>query len=228
MMALSDRLDNYVKEVEELEEQQKINFKARQNLVKSLENIVDQSKLCQDELDLCSESIEILRMVSDTSVSESYEFITKAVNSALARCFKNVRQIYLKEYTKGGQYPQLELVLKVQGGKERSLKLNSGHGLTQVISILCVLSLIVITKSRRLLVLDEALSGLSGRTRKLIGDILWNFTQIGFQFIINEHGLAFKGSHVIHMVNENDVGRIENEYIETKGQYLSSDIQYEH
>ena len=101
------------------------------------------------------------------------------------------------------------------------MKFNSGHGLTQVISLLCILTIIVITKSRRLLVLDEVLSGLSDSAREIIADILWTFTDIGFQFIICEHGFIPKGAKVYEMKNVNDLGSVANTYIEEQGVYLT-------
>ena len=108
-------------------------------------------------------------------------------------------KIRLKEYTRAGQYPQLELELIVENGKVRSLKNDSGHGLMQIISLLCVLSVIVLTGSRRVFVIDEVLSGLSENSRKIVAEILWTFTEIGFQFIVSEHGFIPKGSKVYHL-----------------------------
>jgi hypothetical protein len=139
----------------------------------------------------------------------------------LERIFsESERRIYLKEYTRGGMYPQLEIELHVENGKIRSLKDDSGHGIMQVISLLCILSLIVITGNRRILVIDETLSGLSAKSRSIIDDILWTFTEIGFQFIISEHGYIPRNAKVYKLKSVGGISSVVDEYIESDGVYL--------
>ena len=74
--------------------------------------------------------------------------------------------------------------------------------------------------------MDEILSGLSIHNRMIVTDILWAFTDIGFQFIVNEHGYIPKGSKVYHLEMVGDVSRVKESYIEEKGVYLNnSDAQ---
>lgn len=221
-MADLSRVEQFIGTVNELEVQQMANIKTKEKLLADAEELVRKAELKQEELDVVTNAISILRIVSDNSVKESYEYITESVNAALSRIFtESTRRIRLQESTLKGQYPQLEVILEVGDGIERSLKFNSGHGLTQVISLLCILTIIVITKSRRLLVLDEVLSGLSDSAREIIADILWTFTDIGFQFIICEHGFIPKGAKVYEMKNVNDLGSVANTYIEEQGVYLT-------
>lgn len=221
-MADLNRVKQFISAVNELEVQQMANIKTKEKLLADAEELVKKAELKQEELDIVTNAISILRIVSDNSVKESYEYITESVNVALSRIFtESTRRIRLQESTLKGQYPQLEVILEVGDGIERSLKFNSGHGLTQVISLLCILTIIVITKSRRLLVLDEVLSGLSDSAREIIADILWTFTDIGFQFIICEHGFIPKGAKVYEMKNVNDLGSVANTYIEEQGVYLT-------
>lgn len=221
-MADLSRVEQFISTVNELEVQQMANVRTKEKLLADAEELVRKAELKQEELDVVTNAISILRIVSDNSVKESYEYITESVNAALSRIFtESTRRIRLQESTLKGQYPQLEVILEVGDGIERSLKFNSGHGLTQVISLLCILTIIVITKSRRLLVLDEVLSGLSDSAREIIADILWTFTDIGFQFIICEHGFIPKGAKVYEMKNVNDLGSVANTYIEEQGVYLT-------
>ena len=192
-----ERLNRFIENVNNLEIEQRSNIKSKERLLKEVEDIVKQAELKQNDLDIVTNAVSILRIVSDNSVKESYDYITESVNSALERIFEGTtRLIRLQESTLRGQYPQLEIILEVGNGVERSLKFNSGHGLTQVISLLCIISIIVITKSRRILVLDEILSGLSDSTREIISDVLWTFTKIGFQFLVCDHGFIPKGAYV--------------------------------
>jgi ABC-type uncharacterized transport system ATPase subunit len=103
------------------------------------------------------------------------------------------------------------------------LKSDSGHGLAQIVSLLSILSLIVITGSRRILVMDEVISGLSVRNRQIVSDILWTFTEIGFQFIVNDHGFVPANSKVYHLEMVGDVSSVKQSYIAKKGVYLQSD-----
>ena len=176
-------------------------------------------------MDIATHAIEILRQVSDEAVSKAYKFLEENLNAALARMFVNTtRHITLREYTRNNQYPQLEIELTVAGGKKRSLKADSGHGLAQIVSLLSILSLIVITNSRRIMVMDEIISGLSVHNREIVTDILWTFTEIGFQFIVNEHGYVPKGSKVYHLEMVGDVSGVKETYIEQEGVYLNGVI----
>lgn len=223
---LESRINNFIQEVNQLQIKQQSDIERKAQLEESIKRIVDENALTIEELDLYQKAIVILREVSDDTVRQSYEFITENINNALERIFdKTIRKIRLHEYTRAGQYPQLEIILTVEGGKTRSLKSGSGHGLMQIVSLLCILCIIVITKSRRLLVIDEVLSGLSAKARRIVAEILWTFTEIGFQFIISEHGFIPKGSKVYRLQMDGGVSHIEDEYIEQNGVYLNGEIK---
>lgn len=220
-MTILERMAAFDAEVTAMQVEQEAHKQNQKALAKRIDEVTQNIKMTEEECTIYKDAIEVLRQVSDQSVHESYAFISKSVNAALNRIFPQERRIELREYTKGN-HPQLEIILQVEGGKERSLKLNTGRGLTQIVSFLSILSIIVITKSRKILVIDEILSGLSARSRRIIADIMWNFTTIGFQFIINEHGFIPKGAKVYHLANETGVGYIKNEYIEKHGMYLGT------
>lgn len=218
---LSERAFSVVENINQLEINQKAAIKSKDNLEKQLADIIKRKDLSIENLDIAANAVTILRMISDDAVQQSYNFIQDSLNTALERMFeKTTRKIRLKESTFKGQYPQLEIELTVENGLKRSIKSESGHGLMQIVSLLCVLSLIVITGSRRFLVIDEVISGLSGKSRKVVDSILWSFTEIGFQFVVNEHGFVPKGSKVIVLEMESGVSSIVSEYISKDGVYL--------
>lgn len=226
--ALKREVNNFLGVVNEAKTVNAIAETRKEELVSTIRIIHDKIKENSEEVDLAANAIRLLTFISERSVSASYEFIENAVNSTLRRIFdKKVRQIKIREYLRNNQYPQLEVVLLVEGGVERSLKLGSGHGLGQVVSLLCLLSLIVITKSRKILVMDEILSGCSGRTKGIISEILWAFTEIGFQFIINEHGFIPKGAKVYKIADINGVGQVVQEFIASEGKFLSDKTEVE-
>ena len=213
-----------INEIERLEDENKAAKKSIEHLESTINTLVEENKLDKKSLEIATSAIDILRNVSDEAVSKAYKFMEENLNPALARMFPNTkRRIHIKEYTRGNQYPQLEFELHVGNGVTRSLKSDSGHGLAQIVSLLSILYLIVITGSRRILVMDEVMSGLSVRNRLIVTDILWSFTEIGFQFIINEHGYIPKGSKVYHFEMVGDVSHIKNEYIADTGVYLQGD-----
>lgn len=219
-MHIKDRVAEFINQVDELEVRQLANIKTKEKLEKSVQRLIEESKVTAEELEIVTNAVNILHQISDEAIQKSYEFIAENINAALERIFTNTtRRIRLKEYTRG-QYPQLEVELIVEGGKTRSLRADSGHGIMQIISLLCILCIIVITKSRRTLWIDEILSGLSANSRMIIDEILWSFAEIGFQFVISEHGFVPKGAKVYKLKMENGISRIEDEYIEQDGVYL--------
>jgi len=218
---LLQNVNNFITTVDAMEIENKAAIKSRESLEEAIKGLIRENENNKEALDIATHAIEILRQVSDEAVGKAYGFLEQSLNVALERMFENTtRKIQIKESTLKNQYPQLELVLHVGNGKTRSLKTDSGHGLAQIVSLLSILSLIVITGSRRILVMDEVISGLSVHNRKIVTDILWSFTEIGFQFIINDHGYIPEGSHVYHLEMNGDVSGVKQDYIAKTGVYL--------
>lgn len=167
------------------------------------------------------EAMALLNTVKDMNTAQSYAFIEHNLNIALEKVFSgSVRRIRLVEGTYNGKYPELKLELVTENGVKRSLKTDSGHGMRQVVSLLCTLCLICVSGARRFLVLDEVLTGLSSESRRAVDDILWAFADIGFQFIIVEHGFIARGSQVYELKLENGISRCTHEYITEQGFYM--------
>lgn len=224
VLNLRNKVANFINVVNQIEIENAAAERSRQSLEETINRLAEENKNNKEALDVASNAIAILRQVSDEAVSQAYGFLETSLNSALERMFENTtRKIEIKESIRNNQYPQLELILHVGNGKTRSLKTDSGHGLAQIVSLLSILSLIVITGSRRILVMDEVISGLSVHNRKIVSDILWSFTEIGFQFIVNDHGFVPEGSHVYHLEMNGDVSGVKQDYIATTGVYLQGD-----
>lgn len=221
---LRNKVNGFLDKVNELELEQAASLRARKKLEESIEKLMTENRDNKEALDIATHAIEILRQVSDEAVTQAYKFLEQSLNAAMERMFRHTtRKIRLREWTRANQYPQLEIELTVANGNVRSLKSDSGHGIAQIVSLLSILSLIVITNSRRILVMDEVMSGLSVRNLRIITDILWTFTEIGFQFIINEHGYVPRGAKVYHLEMVGDVSHVKETYIEEKGVYLNLD-----
>ena len=222
---LMGRANRFVAAAKELNDDNNSKIRMRNNLSLRLEELRGQSRELGEELDNLVNAVALLNKISDDTVGKSYEFFKNSLNSALSRVFsKSQRQINLREYTRGGTHPQLEIEVVTEGGVTRSLKDDSGHGISQIISLLIILSIIVITGQRRFLVLDEMLSGLSSNAAKVVSDILWAFADIGFQFVISEHGLVVKGSHVYYLETSGGVSRVAKDYVERSGVYLDGSL----
>ena len=197
---LIQNVNNFIAVVDQMDIENKAAIKSRQSLEETIQRLAKDNEDNKEALDIATHAIEILREVSDEAVGKAYGFLEQSLNAALERMFENTtRKIQIKESILKNQYPQLEIILHVGNGKTRSLKTDSGHGLAQIVSLLSILSLIVITGSRRILVMDEVISGLSVHNRQIVTDILWSFTEIGFQFLVNDHGYIPEGSHVYHL-----------------------------
>lgn len=223
-MSIYDDVDNLLNDIVDLEINQQAIIRSREQLEKSINELEEQNKLNASDLDIVKNAIAIIQEISDSAVEDSYKFIEENLNLALERVFVNsVRKIKLVEGLQRGKYPQLDIQLTVEGGVTRTLK-NSGHGLQQMISFMCILCIIAITGSRRLLLMDEILSGLSAESRKSVTDIMWAFASIGFQFIVCEHGFIPKGAHVVSLEMKCGISGIKEEYIEQNGVYLDGKL----
>lgn len=221
---LESKASQLLKDIEALELEQQANIRARKQLEEGINKLMEKNKSNKEALDIATHAIELLNAVSTEEVTKSYRYLEGVLNGALEKMFENTtRKIRLHEWTRNNQYPQLEIELIVGNNKKRSLKADSGHGLAQIVSLLSILCLIYITGSRRILVMDEVISGLSIHNRKIVTGILWQFSACGFQFIVNEHGYVPKGSKVFHMEMVGDVSGVKQTYIEQNGVYLNND-----
>lgn len=224
VLEIKNKAYNLINVIDKIELENTAAIKSRQSLEDTIKEIMNRNKDNKEALDIATHAIEILQKVSDEAVGKAYRFLEQSLNSALSKMFtKTTRKIELKESLRNNQYPQLKIILHVGNGKTRSLKNDSGHGLAQIVSLLSILSLIVITGSRRILVMDEILSGLDVHNRQVVNDILWTFTEIGFQFIINDHGFVPENSKVYHLEMVGDVSNVKQTYLAKKGVYLQSD-----
>ena len=202
---------------------------ARVRMKEVLENNLEslRAKQVENELayDIATHAIEVLNGISDQVVKEALDFLAKEINTALYEMFGNKsRQIRIDENLYKNQYPQLTLTVITDDGAERSLKSDSGHGIAQVVSLISILSLVVITGSRRFLILDEVISGVSIKNREIIDEILWAFADLGFQYIINDHGYIPRGAHVYEFKMQGNVSHIINDYVSKNGLTVGNEL----
>lgn len=142
------------------------------------------------------EAQQLLATVSDENTTAVLDYITSIINRTLGELFPHDnRRIYLEKSMFGGQHPHINIKLTGTDGHTRDLQLQTGTGLRQVISFLFILSFIEVRKERRLLIMDEILSGLHPEAKRIVTDIIQIFAEEGFQFAMVEYGV-------------NDIGKI--------------------
>lgn len=216
----------YISRIDTVENTYKSQQLAKQRLEQQLKSLQDANVSLADKLDICSNAVGLLTTLSDNTVKKSCEFITDSLNAALSRIFTNSRKrVKITESIRGGSNPQLEMELyENDDATPLSLKDDSGHGVSQIISFLCTLCLIAITGKRRLFAMDEITSGLSSKAREIISDIMNEFTNIGFQFIVSEHGFIPRGSKVIVLESNGNTSSVKEEYVEENGVFLSDGL----
>lgn len=161
------------------------------------------------------EAQQLLSTISEENSNKVLSYITSIINRALAELFPHdTRRVYLEKTLHANQHAHINVVLETSEGRKRDLTIQSGTGLRQVISFLFVLSLIEIRKGRRLLMMDELLSGLHPEAKAIVERIMTIFAEEGFQFVMVEYGVNDLGK--IYLVekpdNEAKVTALDGEY----------------
>ncbi len=173
----------------------KAKHQRRMELEESITNLAFEVEGLNTEYQNMLEALEYIGALSEENTNKILDFCTGVVNNALAKIFPyDNRSIKLERSLYRDAYSHINLELITPSGT-RSLALQSGKGLQQIISFLFTLTLIEVRKERKLLIMDEILSGLHSNAKAIIGDIMQLFAAEGFQFICIEYGL-------------NDIGKV--------------------
>lgn len=142
-----------------------------------------------EEIELMLEVQKVLSTISDDNLSRSLDYITDIINKALSEIFKNnPRRVSLKKELYAGKHSHIVLELVNESGKVVDITL-SGTGLRQTISFLYTVAMIEILGGRKLFIMDELLSGVHPKAKKVLLDLMEIFASEGFQFIMVEYGV---------------------------------------
>lgn len=172
--------------------------RSRDQMVSALIRNHKQLEKAIEEFNTLQDAQQVLTTVSEENTTAVLDFITEVINRTLGEIFKgDRREIKLKKSVRSGKYVHITVDLVTSEGISRSLTLQSGTGLRQIVSFLYILSLIEVRKDRRLVMMDEILSGLHSQAKAVITEIISLFADSGFQFIMVEYGI-------------NDLGKIYN------------------
>lgn len=196
-----------------------------------LEKIVEERKkelaAAQKEYTNLLDAQKLLSTVSDDNTEATLLFVSGVINKALAEIFKgDTRRIYLRKKLYGGVKPHIVVELENGKGESLDMTIQSGTGLRQIISVLFVICLIEVRKGRRLLILDERLSGLHSEAKRILSEILKIFAEGGFQFIFVEYSLNTIGKlyNVEKPGNEAKVYALDGVEYDNDAVFLFSDV----
>lgn len=175
----------------------------KKRLIKRQAELYEELKSSQNLYINMLDAQKLLSMISDDNTSKTLDFITGMVNKVLSEMFvTDTPRIVLTKKLYAGSKPHINVELIDGSGNSLDMALQSGTGLSQVVSFMYAVCLIEIRKGRRLLIMDERLNGLHKEAKKIISEVIKIFAKGGFQFIFVEYGL-------------NDIGKIYN--VEKRG-----------
>lgn len=164
--------------------------RSRDQMVSALIRNHKQLEKAIEEFNTLQDAQQVLTTVSEENTTAVLDFVTEVINRTLGEIFKgDRREIKLKKSVRSGKYVHINVDLVTSEGISRSLTLQSGTGLRQIVSFLYILSLIEVRKDRRLVMMDEILSGLHSQAKGVITEIISLFADSGFQFIMVEYGI---------------------------------------
>lgn len=136
------------------------------------------------------DSQKVLSSISEENTQRTLEYITKVINKSLAEIFQGQgRQVELSRTLYRDRYAHITVVLRTANGGTRDLDLQTGQGVKEVISFLFTVCLIAVRGGRRLLIMDELLSGLHAEAKQAVSHMIGVFCEEGFQFVMVEYGL---------------------------------------
>lgn len=160
---------------------------ARQERSKQL---LEELGTMQAELAVALEGQKLLGAVADEKSRQVLNYVTQVLNKTLAEIFPHDHfTISLENRLHAGKYPHINVVLKTADGRTRDLVTQSGTGLRQIVSFLYRMCLIEVTGSRKLIVMDELLSGVHEDAIEVLVDLMQIFVKGGFQFVAVDYAL---------------------------------------
>lgn len=166
---------------------------------------------------------KLLSAVSDENTSKTLDFVTGMVNKVLSEMFPvDTPRIMLTKKLYAGSKPHINVELVDGRGYSLDMSLQTGAGISQVVSFMFAICLIEIRKGRRLLILDERLNGLHFEAKRVLSEVIQIFARGGFQFMFVEYGLNAIGK-IYNVEKRGDGARLVS--LE-KGQEYSDDVVF--
>ena len=199
---LEDRITNIQNTVEDI----KINIKGKErvqsNIKSELDKMVNRKFLLDEQIAIDTQSVEVFKSVVDNRNASAKEKIESMLNFALSHIpLENQYTLTIDELNtkRSGREFSIKLLDK-KANKLRGIRTQSGTAVAQLISFLMRVVVISFSGARRLLVIDENLSGFQDKeTIRMFGEILVSLAKNeDFQIIMVEHKSEFNSVPGLH------------------------------
>lgn len=126
----------------------------------------------------------------DKKVMDSNQ-ITNTVTSIVNLIFPEYDYTYFLGGKLNGDHTHTELLFKDSKGFEYVPDISNGNGVQQTASFSCVSVVMALSDTTPTLLLDEQLKSLSPDKAPMLGEVLQQFSEYGFQILIIEHPNEF-------------------------------------
>ena len=199
---LDSRIQNIFSQVEDLKITIKGKERIQDNIQDDLNAYVTKKEVLEESILVDEQSIEVFKSVVDTRNKSAKDKLESMLNFALQNIpLENDYSIEIEEYNtkRSGREFAIKLFDK-KANKTRGIRTQSGTAVAQIVSFLMRIVVISFSGARRLLVIDENLSGLQDKeTINMFGEILVALAKNeGFQIIMVEHKSGFNHVEGLH------------------------------
>lgn len=200
--SLDERIQNIFTQVEDLNITIKGKERIQKNIQDDLNTYVAKQEDLVERVRVDEESIEVFKSVVDTRNKSAKDKLESMLNFALQNIpLENDYTLEIEEFNtkRSGREFAIKLFDK-KANKTRGIRTQSGTAVAQIVSFLMRIVVISFSGSRRLLVIDENLSGLQDKeTINMFGEILVALAKNeNFQIIMVEHKSGFNHVEGLH------------------------------
>jgi hypothetical protein len=204
-MEILDRYKNIKTKLDGIRTEQVIQDRLRSVHEANIEKFGLQSEEKEKAFEILEKALKIFQKVSDERNKTAKEALETVINWALSKIFTDQSyEMKIEEYNDARSGKTMEVYLiDTNTGKSRSLKLQTGTALAQIVSFLMLLTVIKFADASKVLMLDEVFSGLEDTDAVLMfSDILTSLAKNeGFQIIIVEQNSLISDNPEFKRVN---------------------------
>lgn len=191
--------------INNIRQEQIIQERLRENYIKTLESLDVRKEEIEESIEILEKSLKLFQKVSDERNKSAKEALETVINWALSKIFTSQSyDLKIEEHADARSGKTMELYLvDSRTGNSRSLKLQLGTAMVQIVSFLMLLTVIKFAGSSKVLILDELFSGLEDKEAVLMfSEILTSLARNeGFQIIIVEQNSLISTNEEFVRVN---------------------------
>lgn len=172
----------------------RVDYKVQESKVAQDKALLDQYErdILSDEhkSEVLDEVVMLFKRLSSDQTTSAITILEGVINNALANI--DLKQNYQLQILEGTSAKISELNFKLidqDTGKERSIRRQTGKGISQIVSVLALLIVLKFANKSKFIILDEQLSGLQDEaTIRMFSEVLTSIAKNeGFQIIMVEH-----------------------------------------